>query len=292
VPAFEFSLFETIVWGPRIEMLYLLPFSNLFASQSMADFGDNAFMGMSFRWHCAPGFQFLGQLYVDDLHFNDIARFDFNTKYKVAAELGLVWAPKDGMLRFLAFDYTAITSYTYTHIYSLDPENFDKRYPSQGNGDITPPPNYLDYTHAGKNLGPDMEPNSDRISIRTTWNTLPNLDLGLSAYFSRHGNASENRINDGLMDGKYHKGDIFDDGSNDHSPHDNNYRYLNFLTQSTIETKLAGGITLNWQFPFPFRFGDFSLHAEYVAEYAWNRNLIRDNNNLVHYWAAGGTFKY
>jgi len=292
IRALEISVFETVVWGPRIEPLYLLPFNNLFAASSMADFGDNAFLGMLLRWSFAPGFQFLTQLYVDDLHFNDMIRFKFNTKYKVAAELGLVWAPKDSPLRSLALDYTMITPYMYTHIYDLDSANHGKRYPSQGTdvSPVIPPVNYQDYSHAGKNLGPDLEPNSDRISLRSTWKTLPNLDLGFSAYFTRHGNASENRINDGLMDGTYHDGSIFDDGSNDEGNYDNNYRDLRFLTQSVIETKLAGGLSVSWY--LPFRFGEFILNAEYTAEYGWNRNLIKGNDKLFNYWSVGGTFRY
>jgi len=292
IPALEFSFFETIMWGPRIEPLYLIPLNNLFGASSMADFEDNAFLGLLLRWSFAPGFQFLTQVYVDDLHFNDMIRGKFNTKYKVAAELGFVWAPKDSPLRSLALDYTIITPYMYTHIYDLDSDNYGKRYPSQPGYERSP--NYQDYSHAGKNLGPDLEPNSDRISVRSTWKTLPSFDLGVSAYFTRHGNASENRINDGLMDGTYHDGSIFDDGNNDGGidgdNYDNNYSDLRFLTQSVLETKLAGGITLNWY--LPSRFGEFSLNAEYTAEYGWNRYLIKGNDKLFHYWSVGGTFRY
>ena len=302
VPSFEVSFFETMVWGPRIDPLYILPFAMLFASQSMADFGDNAFMGLLVRWHFARNLQFLTQFYVDDFHFNDMVKFKFNTKYKFAAEMGFVWAPKEGPLRSLSADYTAIVPYMYTHIYDLDSTTYGDRYPSQP-GYTGPHANYLDYSHVGKNLGADLEPNSDRISVRSAWKTLPNLELGLSAYFIRHGNASENRLKDELMDGEYHDGSIFDDGSNDgeftdaygnskgkKDNYDNNYRKLHFLTQSTLETKLAGGITLTWY--LPSRLGEFSLNAEYVAEYGWNRGLIRNNNSLMHYWAVGGTYRF
>jgi len=301
IPALEFSFFETVVWGPRIDPYYLIPFNILFFAGAMADFGDNTFMGLNLRWFCTPGFQFTAQVYIDDIHFNDFVRFRFNTKCKVAAELGLTWVPKDNPLISLAADYTAVTPYTYTHVYDVK-SDYGIRYPSQGSG-VVAPHNYQDYSHAGKNLGPDLEPNSDRISLRTVWKIAPDLDLGLSAYFTRHGNASQNRIDDGLMDGEYHDGSIFDDGNNDgkftpkggtekgqDGNYDSNYRELRFLTQSCIETKLAGGVTLSWL--FPTRFGEFSLNAAYTAEYGWNRDLTKDSNSLVHYWAAGGTFRY
>jgi hypothetical protein len=181
-------------------------------------------------------------------------------------------------------------------MYSLDSSTYGDRYPSQQGNSY---PNYQDYSHAGKNLGPDLEPNSDRISLRTTWRTLPNFDLSFSAYFSRHGNASENRIADDAMDGTYHDGSIFDDGNNDGTfntthgtagDYDNNYRYLRFLIQPNLETKLAGGIGLSWHLPTGF--GAFSLNAEYTLEYGWNRNCIAGNNSPIHYWSVGGSFRY
>jgi hypothetical protein len=302
IPAIEFSFFETMVWGPRIEPLYLIPFSMLFFNGALGGFEDNSFMGLTLRWFCVPGLQFLTQIYIDDIEFNDYVRFKFNTKLKMAGELGLTWAPKNGLLRSLAADYTMVTPYTYTHMYDLDSNTYDKRYPSQSEYEGKKP-NYQDYSHVKKNMGPDLEPNSDRISLRSVWKILPDLDLGVSAYLTRHGNASENRIDDGLMDGEYHDGSIFDDGNNDglftpkggtekgqDKNYDNNYSDFRFLTQPVIETKLGGGITLNWL--FPSRFGEFSLNAAYTAEYGWNRGFVKDSNSLVHYWALGGTFRY
>ncbi|MDR0600244.1 MAG: hypothetical protein LBG84_09245 [Treponema sp.] len=289
IQALEVSFFESVVWGGRFEPLYLLPFSWLMASQAMADFGDNSLMGFLVRWSFIRNAQFLTQVYVDDIHFNDIMRFQFDTKYKFAAELGLVWAPERGPLRSLAGDYTIVFPYMYTHMYDLDPATYGTRYPSQ-TGYGGPHPNYQDYSHAGKNLGPDLEPNSDRISLRSTWNTLPSLDISLSAYLIRHGNASQNRIDQDMMDGAYHDGSIFDDGNDDKPDYDNNYRSVRFLTQSVLETRLAGGIELSWR--LPLRFGDVTLQAGYVAEYGWNRGLVRGNDGLVNYWSLGGTYRY
>ncbi|MDR2553723.1 MAG: hypothetical protein LBD31_11245 [Treponema sp.] len=282
VPEFEISFLESIVWGGRIEPLYMIPFNQLFAAQSMADFGDNSFIGLLIRWAFAPNALFLTQLYIDDLHFNDMIRFHFNTKYKLAGELGIVWAPPEGPLLSLEADYTAVLPYMYTHMYSLDPTTFQDRY-------TNPRANYQDYSHAGKNLGPGLEPNSDRISLRSFWKTLPGLDLGLSAYLVRHGNASKNMIEEGLMDGTWHDGSIFDDGSTDDGG-DNNYRRLRFLVQPYLEIKLAGGISLLWRFSPAF--GDFTLGAEYTAEYGWNRGGIPENNGFLHYWSLGGTYRY
>jgi hypothetical protein len=281
-PNFEFGFLESVVWGGRFELLYLVPFTNLFASQSMSgDFGDNSFLGFHARWNAPYNTQVNAQFYVDDFHANDIIRLRFNTKYKLAAEAGLVWAPDSGPLSALSADYTMVLPYMYTHWNTPD----EARYAGG--------PNYLNYSHMGRNLGTNLEPNSDRISVRTSWRTLPNLDLSLSAYFVRHANASDNSPgysgNPDSPDDKdeYHTGTIFDDGD---TKNGNNYASLRFLIQDNIDARLAGGIGAVWTTPTAF--GAFSLNADYVLEYGWNRNLVKDNNGLTNYWSVGGSWRW
>ena len=283
VPAVEISFMEAVVWGGRIEPLYLLPLNNLFAAQSMAEFGDNSLLGFLFRWSFARNAQLLTQLYIDDLHFNDLIQGNFNTKYKLAGEFGFAFAPETGPLLSLAADYTAVFPYMYTHLANFDKTKYPDRYK-------TPEINYQDYSHAGRNLGPDLEPNSDRISVRSAWRTLPGLDLNLSASLIRHGNASENSIDEGRMNSAYHDGSIFDDGNYDYPPYDNNYMNLRFLIQPVLETLLACGIGAVWT--CPTRLGDFSLSAEYAAEYGWNRGCVPESNGLRHYWSLTGVWRY
>jgi hypothetical protein len=151
----------------------------------------------------------------------------------------------------------------------------------------------------GRNLGTDLEPNSDRISVRTAWRTLPNLDLSLGAYFTRHANASDNILPGGYGlapdplskspkdEDKHHNGTIFDDGD---SINGNNYSYLRFLIQDNIDTRLAGSFGVKWTLPTVA--GAFSLYADYALEYGWNRNLEKDNNGLTHYWSVGGSWRW
>jgi hypothetical protein len=284
-PNFEFGFQESVVWGGRFETLYLVPFTNLFAAQSMSgDFGDNSFLGFHIRWNAPHDMQAKVQFYVDDFHANDVMRLQFNTKYKLAAEAGLVWAPERGPLSALSADYTMVFPYMYTHWNTPDADRYSGK------------PNYLNYSHMGRNLGTDLEPNSDRISVRTSWRTLPNLDLSLNAYFTRHANASDN-VPAGGYDGgssespndkdEYHTGTIFDDGD---TAEGNNYSYLRFLIQDNIDTRLAGGIGVVWTLPTGI--GAFSLNADYMLEYGWNRNLEKDNNGLTNYWSIGAAWRW
>jgi hypothetical protein len=270
----EFGFLESVIWGGRIELLYLPPFIQLFAAQSMSDFGDNSFLGFFLRWNPVRNTQFLTQLYVDDLHFNDLIRFQFNTKYKLAGEAGFQWAPPEGPLASLAADYTFVFPYMYTHWNTPDSKRYQKG-----------TPNYFNYSHMGRNLGTDLEPNSDRFILKSLWRTLPDLDLSLSFYFTRHGNPS---LDADMKTEERHDGSIFDDGV----PRDNtnNYSTLHFLTQSILDTRLGGGLGLSWFLPLAY--GTVSFNADYVIEYGRNRNMTRGSNGLTHYWSIGASWRW
>ncbi|MCL2832378.1 MAG: hypothetical protein FWD78_04335 [Treponema sp.] len=280
IPALELGITQTLVWGGRTELLYLIPFTYLFQSQTIINFDDNALIGLYFRWKPFDTLLTKGQVYIDDFSFNGL--FTGDMKIKAAGELGLSWAPKNSVLSKLDFDYTAVLPYTYTHwaipdsyIYQVDPAK-------KG-------PNYENYSHLGKNLGPDLEPNSDRVSIRTSWNTLPQLDLNASAYLIRHANASAGKAG---LDPVYNDGSLFDHGSLGPAGNyeKNPYIYAWYLTQDLIETRL--GATLGAVWKIPTNYGIFSLTGEYGMEYGWNRSLKEGDNGLDHFWSIGGMWSW
>jgi hypothetical protein len=225
--------------------------------------------------------------------------------------LGFSWAPKNNFLSRLDFDYTAIMPYMYTHW----PEPETNRYngpqdPSDPKslpiGDREPRiPNYLNYTHMGRNLGPDLQPNSDRFSIRSSFRFIPNLDIRLSAYLTRHGNASEGREFYDHSD-NFHDGSIFDYGSIDpwtSGPHfwddhtmNNFYKDIPFLTQDVLEILLGGTVGVTWTIPVSF--GTFKLSADYGIQYGWNRSTYSNrrpqegNNGFDHFWSIGGMWSW
>ncbi|MDR3343237.1 MAG: hypothetical protein LBT14_10735 [Treponema sp.] len=275
LPNLEVGFLESVIWGGRLEFLYLIPFVQLFGAQALSDFGDNSFMGFHIRWNTGYHIQVLTQVYIDDLHLNDVMRLKFNTKYKLAGELGLVWAPPEGPLASLAGDYTLVFPYMYTHWHV--PDTGDPTY-------LRDVPNYFTYSHMGRNLGASLEPNSDRISLRSRWRTLRNFDVAVSAYLTRHGNPSAGVD---MSEGR-HDGSIFDDGVT--SDDGNNYSTLHFLTQPLLDIRLAGGFGVIWSLPTTF--GVFSLNADYILEYGWNRGLAENHDGLTHYWSIGGSWRF
>ncbi|MDR2542668.1 MAG: hypothetical protein LBC80_04365 [Treponema sp.] len=269
VKALELGIVQTLTYGERIEPLYFVPFTFLFMSQAVYGFYDNAFIGLYFRWRPFNTFIVNGQVYIDDFHFNSLLTGVIKTKS--AGEIGISWTPEKSLLTKLDFDYTAVLPYTYTH------RNQPERH-------VHGIPNYLNYTHMGRNIGPDLQPNSDRFSLRTFWNILSNVDVNVSAYFTRHGNASaEHEPRNGKQDGS-----VFDDGYliDDHL----SYGFSLFLTQPVLDTRLGGTIGVNWQLPSSF--GTFKLSGDYGIQYGWNRGLSSGNNGLDHFWSIGGKWTY
>jgi hypothetical protein len=291
-PNLELGVFESVVWGGRFEFLYMAPFNQYFAAQSLTGFEDNSLVGVHGRWTAAKDLQVLGQVYVDDLHFNDMVRLKLDTKYKFAAELGLRWAPERGPLADLRADYTAIMPYMYSHITDPREGPNSARY-------IANKPNFYNYSHMGRSLGSDLKPNSDRLSFGSDWRLLPGLELGLSAYLTRHGNASEGVA--GINNYIWHDGSYLDDGYSDppvsqsdtikpYGPQMTFERMTNFLNQRVIETKAAAGFDLDWSYPTSL--GIITAQAGYTLEYGWNRGLSDGNNGIVHFWNVGGGWRW
>ncbi|MCL1927447.1 MAG: hypothetical protein FWG07_01455 [Treponema sp.] len=285
----ETGFIQTITFGGRLEPMYFVPFTFLFASQSMGGFYDNAFMGLYVRWRPFDTFLTQANVYADDISFNGL--FSGETRFKIALEGGLSWVPRSGVLSSLDFDYTAVFPYTYTHWHRPNNDRYD---PGK--------PNYLNYTHMGRNIGPDLEPNSDRFSLRTNWKTIPDIDLNLSLYLTRHGNSSEGFIDSASKNPG--DGSIFDDGTDDSGfdwdnkdgPLDFNPRSnLFLLTQNTLDTRLGGTIGISWAIPGPVGVV-FKLMGEYGLQYGWNRSVDRKikpgNNGFDQYWSIGGMLSW
>jgi len=301
----EFGIIQSLTYGERIDFLYLVPFSYLFGSQTINGFNDNAFIGLNFRWRPVNTFLINTQVYVDDFSVNGL--LSGKPDFKAAGEIGVSWSPASGILSKLDFDYTAVMPYTYTHWivpskmrYNGHDEDDQTKPPRGAKG--PPFPNYYDYTHRGRNIGPDLEPNSDRVSLRSGWKIIRNLDINISAYLIRHANASDDKL---LLDENYHDGSILDSGSTDpwHNTDqqpsektDHNHYPMEFLNQSVIETKLGGTIGVTWSIPTSF--GIFKLMGGYGIQYGWNRSIwstkenikteiIKGNDGFDHFWNIG-----
>jgi hypothetical protein len=243
--------FETVVWTGRIEPLYFLPVTNLFYQQGLTGFLDNSFAGLtaSVRLPYSVGCDLL--MYSDDL-------------FKWAAQAGVTWSPGLQWLGTMSLSYTLVLPYTYTH----DTSQYA-------------------YTNWGANLGPALEPNSDRIQLEATLNPADGLALDVQARMVRHGNASE-----GYTTGD---GSISDPGFGaggatfvTHISQLLAGKSLRFLTQSVIDTSLQAG--LGARLTLPLGFGALRLSAGYLLELRFNEGLVSGANGVHHYMNAGVLF--
>jgi len=261
-PWLELGILESVIYGGRFEPYYLVPLSEFFYFQGTIGFPDNSMVGFSGKIRFPYNLQYALILYIDDIHFNDVVRFDFDTKYKVALQTGLFWTPEISWLSRMALDYTMVTPYTYSHVSKTDI-------------------NYQNYTTGGELLGPALEPNSDRVTLKADFYPLPWLKITGKGIFSRHGNASE-----GETDGD---GTIFDDGFDDQGK-PTFQETTRFLIQDVLEYRIQGGVDSELAFSLKGRrklYGNLG----YALEYVINEDLT-DSRNIYNYFTLGFSCRF
>ncbi len=176
---FNISILESIVYGNRFEPMYILPLSPYMISQGNTGFVDNSWLGGMFTVKPLEGLRIDGTLYADDLSFNDIAHLKFDTKWRLAGQIGAKYAPrKSGIFTLVDLDYTMVTPYTYSH---KNGEDLDME-----------AINYQNYTHYGQNFGAALDPNSDKVNLRLKLRPLEDVDFDIVGILIRHGNVNEN----------------------------------------------------------------------------------------------------
>lgn len=281
-PWLSFGVVESVIWGERIELLYLVPLSSYFLSQGMVGFSDNSLIGLEATLRPDSQWRIPLTVYVDDLHFNDILSLHLDTKYKFAAQTGAWWTPLKPWLRSLSLDYTAVMPYMYTHIdsNSWDSEN------NEANEDTA---NYSNYTNNGQSMATSLDPNSDR--IRLSWNALPisyvdreypglfrRVSLNGSIQFIRHGNASDYPGGSGWDNGLL--GTIYDHGYYDGSA--TFQSSTQFLTQDVLQQTLQFSVGASARAAI-FRRMNVDLSLGYTFEQIWNDNLIEGEASTNNY---------
>ncbi|MDR2418568.1 MAG: hypothetical protein LBD79_05895 [Treponema sp.] len=270
----EIAYYENAVYGKRIEPLYFLPVSPYMVSQQLNGYAeDNIQMGLEVNIKPWNGFSWATNLFVDDLEFADVIKFDFDTKIRVAAQTGVTWIPPLPLVSLLALDYTLVTPYTYAHYDYSDVRISDE----------TKRINYQNYTHNGKNLGVTIPPNSDRVTLTARFEPLAGLRLNTSLAFIRHANVNESLPTEYIE--QYltteDKANARTDGSVMDSPNAGNGQFsishekLLFMEQETKQYVFQFGIGATWELP-PFKFGRLSFSAAYTFEYIKNNGVDRD----------------
>jgi hypothetical protein len=284
----DLGVMEAVISEGGIEPLYFLPVSSYFQTQGLSTFSGNSLLGLDFAYRPARGASVNGTLFVDDADFNNLVKLQFDCKWKFAAQIGAS-ANLPSLLRIdnawlnafplLKADYTAVMPYTYTHV------------------------NNSVYSAWGYNIGPELDPNSDRIRLSVT--VLPLVTLGdktlqadFDLRFTRHGNASA-----GITGGD---GSLFDPGfdSNGIPTFESTYvdptgqPHTRFLTQSVIEKTLDMGCKLSYELGPQWRpegtrsWGKVTVYGGYTFEYQLNAGLVSGATKTTHYLDIGFDYSY
>ena len=269
----ELGIIETVIYGERFEPLYFVPLSSLFLNQGLLGFKDNSLLGVYAVATLSDQVRIPFVVYADDVHFNDIARLDFDTKYKLSANIGVDWYPEFDILEKLSADYLLVTPYMYTH--------WDEQ--TRAPGYDLNIPNYSNYTHLGSSIGPSLEPNSDRLTLDARLAVLAGLDLGLRFRHIRHGNASEGL---GVPNGD---GTIFDPGYINNTPTFQDE--TRFLTQEVLERVTQVGFDLDYRLPFT-SFGSVVLNGGYLFEHTQNADLVEGEQVSRHLVNLGLSYRW
>jgi hypothetical protein len=245
----EVAFFESVVWNQRFMPIYLIPAADLFYAQSLDGFRDNSFVGASVLVRPIPGVSGKGSVYFDDM-------------FKFAAQAGVSWKPDSLLVRSVALDYTAVMPYTYTHP-AADRDN---------------------YTNWGANIGPQLDPDSDRLQLTAEILPSPGVRIGFLGRLIRHGNPSEGVTGGGdgsLTDTGYAPGVVlFPTNISEFIAGGFN---LHLLTQSVIDTSLQLGISAVWDFTSDW--GNLSVSGSYLFETRWNEGLVPGTVQFHNYFS-------
>ena len=271
------GVYEAIVWGPRFEPLYLLPVISFYA-QGMAGYHDNSFIGISGGVKLPEAVKADFLLYIDDASFNDLLRLHFNTMLVLSFQAGASWTPNLPFLTRLSANILLVTPYTYSH---------------KDGGNQPTDNNYLNYTNAGQNIGPSIQPDSARFEVSALLRPVTYLDLNIFGRLTLHGNGSYGIPNvAGPADGS-----IFDPGYdiNGQATFAPGYAlpagmvYTRFLTQSVLEKSLQAGIDAKLNLDTPI--GHVQVDFGYTLQYVLNVDLTT-SNALNNYLSLGVVYTY
>lgn len=183
-PKFVLSYYETMVYGNRLDIAYLLP-APFMVSQAFSSFQDNVQMGIGLQYLSGNGFSLVGNLYVDDLSANDLVKFNFDTKLIFAAQIAGAYVPEDSVFKLMYAEGLIIAPRMYAHSDVSLKTDGTCSYSEGRNA------NFQNYTHNGECIGTKIWPNSLSFKTGTEIELNPSLKIQLNAGYICHANVNE-----------------------------------------------------------------------------------------------------
>lgn len=229
----EIAFWENIIYSDRFpDLAYLNPLSFMKSLEHALHDRDNSLMGMDLTFRPIDGIQVKGSFLLDDIIFENIGKNFWSNKF--AWNLGVM-----ATLPFsanVALEYTLVKPYTFSH---FNVQN--------------------SVTNDGRLLGSTLQPNTDELSLMTTFFYGQRYPIELDISFSRHG------ANIFREDTLYYNagGDVLQT----RRPQDSDtVEFLSGDLRETLRIRVAGGYEI---------FRGFSAHAEYIFR--------REDTAALHY---------
>ncbi len=268
LPELELSYYESIIYGERFDPSYFIP-APYMVIQGIGGCNDNLQMGIRADYNPFKGFLWATDIFVDDLAVNELVKFNFDTKIRVAAKTGIIYAFDSPVLNRISLDYTLVTPYTYAHS--------DYSQTSYWSSDSIY--NYQNYTNNGISIGSVLPPNSDCINFKFSLNPFKNFYLDFAGLFARHANSAESFSNSTAIgyltseSGKYATdGSIFMHQTLENTFLEELNEHLNFLTQEHKMYVLQLGLNAKYSLQ-KYKWGSLSFKAAYNFEYIHNKGV-------------------
>lgn len=257
------SYFEAGVFGERFDPSYLIP-APFILLQGMFDAGDNDIYGLHFEFRPFDRFEAALTFAVDDISIDDWGKGNFDSKFKAALQTGVMYTPAVDFCKKLAFDYTLVLPYMYSHWINS---------PSDTRPVADTTFNYQDFTNHGVSVGSCLPPNSDRLHFEAVFEPIKRLTLNVSTDFIRHANETESwRPNEAVEHcAKFAAGDNTGSAATDPYPKSVQERMV-FMKQEHKMYALQFGLKASWE-AFRRKYGTLTLNFGYTFEFIYNKGV-------------------
>jgi hypothetical protein len=186
---FYFNVWESIIWGKRLELGYLNPLGFYMFQQNLLGDIDNMAAGISAST-IAPGIgKFWFEFFADEIPTSrQLSNARLLTALQAGARFNIPWLP----FAHLSLEYTKIEPFVFNHYYQTYNFNGQPNSSAAQYGSF-----YTDtsFTNEGKGLGTYLKPNSDEFKL--TFETMPveGLKLNLGWQLIRHGSNPKVLVN-------------------------------------------------------------------------------------------------
>lgn len=190
---FYMNIWESVVWGSRMEVSYLIPVNIFLMAQNLIGDHDN----MAFGAGASTIIPHIGKLetnvMIDEFQGKNLGK---NPRNMIAWDLGMRFHIPWVSFSQFSFKYTYIGPYLYTHY----PQNYAQMGQNREGDQVL-----IDtgFNHRGKSLGSFLKPNSDQFNFEFNSLLMPGLNISVGYSLVRHGNSAPHKYWLG-KDGNYY----------------------------------------------------------------------------------------